>query len=852
MRELVAAGLIGLALVWPGNLGLLAQEPGVDRWSDWTVFILNDTCPDYTWGNSEAQTRDNFAELVRSQLDEMTRTDAQPEHNRHRYNAAATVEVQCFLEKYPQRQAELARRIREGRFYVSPFLCNTLWGWQSAEGLLRSLYPARRLERDWGLPKIEVAHHIECPSLPWGMAPLLSGAGLRWVNVPFLDYDCTFGRLTNPPVFVLEGPDGSRLGVILDAFASRKANYVQGAHLLDRPQELTNAWLPHYSRLGQVYPIRAVLASGTHGDTHAHSTKLTRSFVDKIIAFNASSPPLPRLVNAILPQFCTVIDQAQARRRFLPTFRGDFGHSWELWPVSLARLAAEARENERRFLAAETLLTVASLSQPRLVEWTRADRQQAEWYWAMLADHAWNGSDDPNRRENARLRRVWNHEFARLTSRLLAAGWTGLGVRPGQDSCVVFNCLSVPRSDLVRLPVSQSVAEVRAGRQSLPCQMVREQGQTVLYFVSPTIPGFGVAELRLRWGQSQAGPAHTLRASSTELESPFYRLVVDQASGGLSSLVHKPTGAELRAPNTSRTVGQTIFYDGREHTLTNVQTAVVALGPVLARLSVIGQVGELRVTNFITVYAALDRVDFDFHICKPVQTTEHRLCQVFPVTAPGSMLRVETPGAVIIPEFQPAGDLLAGADRRRLAVQGFVDVSSAQTAGVTVAPLDAFALRRDLGDVTFESLGNDQNYKEVSRDQGGDTHFRFRYVLRAHGPGYDNAATVVWSRTVGFPLLAALGDNALLQTVQGLPTIDPARALATAFKPADDPEQGGYLLRLWEIGGRSGPLGIHARTFKQAWRTDLLERDTDRLPIKGGELQLPLAAYGFAAVRLRQ
>jgi len=63
---------------------------------------------------------------------------------------------QSYLERYADRKEELIRRIKEGRVFVSPFLCNSLWAFQSVEGAIRTLYPARRLERDWGIP-IDVA-----------------------------------------------------------------------------------------------------------------------------------------------------------------------------------------------------------------------------------------------------------------------------------------------------------------------------------------------------------------------------------------------------------------------------------------------------------------------------------------------------------------------------------------------------------------------------------------------------------------------------------------------------------------------------------------------------------------------
>jgi hypothetical protein len=218
----------------------------------WTIFVANDNCPDYTWGWTEAQTRQAFADIVAAHLDEMTRTDALPPENRNCYNAAVTMEVLCFLEKYPDRNDELVRRVKEGRLFVSPYLCNTLWGFQSVEGALRAFYPARRLERQWGV-RFDSAHHIELPSLPWGHATILAGCGIKTLTVPFYKYDSTFGELTNPPLFTHEGPDGSRVLVWLDPWASNKASYTQGAKLLKTPELIRHEWLPHYASMGPSY-----------------------------------------------------------------------------------------------------------------------------------------------------------------------------------------------------------------------------------------------------------------------------------------------------------------------------------------------------------------------------------------------------------------------------------------------------------------------------------------------------------------------------------------------------------------------------------------------------------------------
>ncbi|MGA3166822.1 MAG: glycosyl hydrolase-related protein [Terriglobia bacterium] len=819
-----------------------------DNLADWTVYITNDTCPDYTWGFSEEVTRRSFAELVRAHLDEMQRTDGERAENRDRYNMAVTQEALCFVEKYPERRDELVRRIREGRVFVSPFLNNSLWGFQSVEGMIRTLYPARRLEREWGMP-MTVAHHIELPSLPWGVASILAGCGVRWLLVPFYDFDSTFAGLKNPPLFAFEGPDGARLRVIMDPWASGKWSYAQGAALLGRPELISREWLPHYAGLGEEYPLHAVLASGTHSDYSPQSASQAPGFADAIIHYNATPGPHPGLVNATLPQFTEQVDQAEARRPFLKVLRGSFGNSWESWPVSLAKCAAAMREGERRFLAAETLTALAGWVEPSAVDSSRADRERAEWDLAMLGDHAWNGTDDTNKQVNAELRRRWAEELLSIDQRLTRQAWARLGLKEGQDSLMVFNSLSFPRAGLVCVEPPPGVTGVAAGTSALNTQWADEDGRHVLCFVSPQVEGFGFKCLHLtRRSASPARAEENLRSTDRELGSPYYSLTVDPATGGLASLVWKANGRELLKRSQGRTVGQTLFFDGHDHPLEDVRSEVVSRGPVLARLKIAGRTAGIDITTFVTVYADLDQVDFDMRIKKPVSAREQRLTHTFPVIPPDAILRIETTGAVVRPQLQPAGDMLPGSDLRRFVVQGFVDASLAEGEGVALAPLDSFLLRADLDAVTFEALGNDQDYKEVIRDQAGETEFRFRYSLRAHGGGYQSAGAFAWSRSVATPLLTAWGEvpqNSLPRLV-----VDRARAIATALKPADEGSARGVIVRLWETGGTSGPLRLGAGGFRRAYRCDLLERDLGELKMENGRVAVPLRANGFGSVGL--
>ena len=640
------------------------------------------------------------------------------------------------------------------------------------------------------------------------------------------------------------------------------------ASILKKPETIEEKWIPHYASLGDAYPLRTILACGTHGDIRPTSGDQVRGIVDGIIRYNAQPGVPARLVNATHTQFWEQVDQAEKDRRFLTSVQGSFGHTWDLWPVSLAKYAANAREGERRFLAAETLLTVMSHGNSQFDAATQRDLRQAEWNWAMLSDHAWNGTTDENKRHNAELRKRWSEGLLDLADATERRGWSAAGIKRSPDHLTLFNSLSIARREAVGVEVQEGVSAVLADGLELPCQVVQEDAKEKLYFVTPDVPGFSSRRLHLQRsvgqasglpfaGESQAGssrhdtkPASALlRATPAELESPFYHLRIDQKTGGIASLVHKATNAELVKSEQPAALCQTVFFDGQDHALDGVTSKVLALGPVLARVQVNGTLQGMDVATQITLYTELDRVDCDVRIHKTLGTKQERLCQMFPLLDESATIRMASAGAIVRPQAQPTGDLLPGADPNRFAVCELINVAR-DDVSVTLTPLDAFALRLDLDSLAFEALGNDQNYREVTKDQHGVTDFRFRYSMRAHSDGYDKAAAVCFARVAATPMLHVMGRLDEQAPLPPTVTLDSKRVIATCLKPADDRTQGDCILRLWEIAGRSGPATIKLDGYRKAITTDLLERNGPELPIVNGRVTLPLKAHGYQSIRL--
>jgi hypothetical protein len=159
-------------------------------------------------------------------------------------------------------------------------------------------------------------------------------------------------------------------------------------------------------------------------------------------------------------------------------------------------------------------------------------------------------------------------------------------------------------------------------------------------------------------------------------------------------------------------------------------------------------------------------------------------------------------------------------------------------------------LRLDQGALAFEALGNDQNWREVTQDQDGVTHFRFRYSLRAHAPGYDNATALAWSRNAAAPLTLSPGRLPKKWLDRSFLGVDPMHALVTCLKPADDGAPGQAMVRLWETSGRTGVVLLDAPGYRTAQETDLLERERQALAVRQGKVSLNARGYGFSAVKL--
>ncbi len=852
--------------------GVATAVTSVGHHRPWTVYLLSDVCTDYTWVyHDEESCRADDADLMEAELALAEATREAPEANHNHYNTVHAREVEFYLERYPQHAERLFAHIRRGTVTLNPFFNMAMTCAMSLEELIRQFYPARAWAKEHGLD-IGYANHQETPTIAWAMATILAGCGINHLVKSILPYECPWAkRLEEPPVFAWEGPDGSRILV-----RRRNEDYVEGNFVL-RDLRATNAALheqilPAYERWGERYPFSAVALVGCYGDLSPQSKDLPAQKAATIAAYNAQGWEYPRLVNASHKQFWDDVDaQIAARGLQVPAYRGDYGASWDAWPVSLAYDAAAWRRAQERAGVADRLAAVLSRLDPA---WYAAHREALRQGWmnlTYLADHAWNGANDGNRALNAALRRRWQMAANQAFAAVIDDGLTALARRvPTGDEkrLLVFNSLGWARTGIVRAEGVDSASRVTdlATGEAMPTQIVEEGGRPpVLYFEARDVPAVGYRVFAAQPADRQARPADApWRFTEHGLEGPFYAVKVSPVTGGLVSLYDKTRGKELVDPSSPYHLNQCLYLsEGAEHTPQAAEVEQGPSGPLFGQLIVRTSLKNTQVTTTITLYTNLDRVDIRNEVEKIPTSEKQELDFAFPFRVPGRQYRFEAPGAIIT----PGAEQRPGAGQAVTAVRHFVDVFNDEF-GVTLSQADAYVVefghRTTLEDplepdptnstVLSLALGNLIDWQEVTRDQAGVTRFTFRYSLRGHGGGFDPVAAVRFGWEDNNELLLA----PLLPRQQGdLPSdahsfvqVEPDHVILATLKVA---EEEGLIVRLWECAGEETVASVKVSglgPLRAARRTDLLERDEDGLPVVGDATTIPVRQRGLAAARL--
>jgi alpha-mannosidase len=847
----------------------------------WTLFLVPHVHLDVGYTDYQAK-----VSAIQSRiLDEAM--DLTAKHPAFRFSTDGEWNLDQFLQsRSAAEQQRVVEAIRKQQIYIPAQSSNLLTGFPTAETLIRSLYPSADFSREHGTP-YNYANITDVPSYSWSYASILAAAGIPYFlagsnndRAPVL----LLGHLNEDSPFWWEGPDGGKVLM----WYSR--HYMQMQFLFGLPpltetgEELLPVFLQMYDQSS--YRASAAIIFGTQ----VENTDLFPQQAEIVDRWNAQYA-YPHLAYAGFHDALQEI--ARQFGAEIPTIRGDGGPYWEDGIGSDARYATVERENESRAPSAEKLLTISALVNSRLA----VNRKEDDAMWAnmvLMDEHtwtSWNSVSDPTSNEAVEQLRVKDSRAtaaAGLRDDLLRSSMASLAdtIAAGVGSVIVFNPLNWERDGEVALDLDHGMEITDRATGLAAPYLTLSEGPNFnrVEFMAKDVPGVGykVYELRAARGAA-AAPETTTR---TTLESPFYRVTLDAATGSMRSIFDKQLGKELVDTGNAWRFGQYLYVSGGDEEPNSIlQYRAVSPKPELTvRGAERGRLVSVERTPWgwrallesqaentpairteIRLFEGEKKIELIEDVEKRPELKKEAAYFAFPFAMTHPEFRYEIQNGVV----DPAKDMYPGAGHEWFSVQHWVSVEQ-DGVSATVMPLDASLVT--LGDINGGAWPtrfgqrpgvicsyamNNYWHTNYRAEQGG--HFQFRYVITS--AARTDAATL--SR-MGWEEMTPLEEDEIRSQDKALDLPRPLDGKQGSFLTVDDPdvlvdtwkaaEDGnGTILRLIDLGGaaRTEKITVPLLTIEKAEVTDAVERDAKPIvPDDPHSISVAVRPHAIVTVRI--
>ncbi len=849
----------------------------------WTLFLVPHIHLDVGYSDYQAK----VAAVQSRVIDEAMSMTAQ--HPDFRFSLDGEWDLAQFMKTRTLAEQQRAiTAIQKKQLFVPAQYANLLTGFPTAETLIRSLYASANFSREHGTP-FNYANITDVPSYSWSYASILAAAGIKYflaganyhnARAPVLPQ----GHLDEDSPFWWEGPDGKKVLLWYSRGYSQTMHFFGLPPLLSAVRETLPLFLQMYEHPS--YHADATILFGTQPE----NTDLFPQQAELAQRWN-SEYAYPRFKYSGFHEALENI--AQQFGKETPTVSGDGGPYWEDGIASDAYYAAMERDNEARGPSAEKLSTLTSLVDPKLA----ADKVDLDRMWndmVLMDEHTWDSSNsisDPTSAEAVQQLEVKNlyamkaHALTEFVTRNSMASLAD-SISTGRGSLIVFNTLNWARDGLVSfdLPKGHEIVDTTTGRV-VPVEILGggKDFQHVR-FVAENVPAVGYKTFQLRHTKGAVLPATV--AQMLTLESPYYRVELEPASGAVLSIYDKQLKRELVDRQSPYRFGQYLYVTGgnrepnrlldyrvispkptlRIHPARGGRLVSVSRTPYgwVARMEST-DINTPRISTEIQIFDSEKKIEFTEGVLKKNVDTKEGVYFAFPFAMDSPQFQYEIQNGVV----DPAKDMYPGAGHEWFSVQHWISVQQ-NGISATVVPLDASLVT--LGDINrgdwpdrfgqrrgtiFSYIMNNYWFTNYRAGQGG--RFRFRYVISS-GPSTDSArlSQMGWEEVTPLELDQVTHQDKALDTLRPLngnqmsllEVNDPDLVLDT-WKPAEDGD--GTILRFLDLGGATRTVTVQTPLLeiRQAWRADAVERNQKPLSLRADKgFRFTIHPHEIVTVRL--
>ncbi len=429
---------------------------------------------------------------------------------------------------------------------------------------------------------------------------------------------------------------------------------------------------------------------------------------------------------------------------------------------------------------------------------------------------------------------------------------------------LVFNPLAWERSGAVTVDVQMPGAEsgvsvVDSANRVVPSQVLKSDAATHRYsmlILADKVPSLGYKVLHV---VPAAKPfASDLKAQGLTLENANLKVVVDKATGCITSLYNKKDNFETLAPGACGNQLQTFKDTPKDYDAWNIDpgtldhyTAIdkadsvelVEKGPLRASIRVSRTWQNSKFVQEITLEDGSDQVnvvnDIDWH------ETHVLLKAAFPLAATSNKATYEV----------PYGSIERPTTRNNSWEQAQFEVPALRWADLGDGK-HGFSLINnskygydDKDNVLRLSLLRSPVWPDPEADRG---HQHFTYALYPHAGDWKEALTVRrgYEYNYGLKALQVESHSGSMAAEHAYVTVEPQNVVLTALKKAEDAN--GLIFRVYEWAGKSSDVQIHLpKGATSATVTNLMEKpEGSTIQVSNDTVTVPIHPYEILSVRV--
>jgi alpha-mannosidase len=794
------------------------------------------------------------------------------EYPDYTYTQSAAQYNEWIANKYPEMNEEIKKRIKEGRWevvggmWVEPDL-----NMPDGESQVRSLLLGKRFfQKQYGVD-VRIGWNPDSFGYNWQLPQIYKRSGVDY----FVTQKMAWNDTNQLPfkLFWWESPDGSKvLTYFPHDYANDNLNPVRLS--ADLVEARKNA--PGMEEMMDLYGI------GDHGGGP------TRAILDEGEHWRQPDTIMPKMQFGLAQPFFTHAEQnlssdstewnyasiakgytfpkPEESKIAIPTWKDEMYFEYHRGVMTTqANHKRNMRESEEQALNAEKYASFAWLDGDAYPnsELTEAWKKITFNGFHDLAAGSGIGIIYKEAQDDFDQVRRATNEISAKALHTLAAGVNTRGA--GAVPVLVFNPLAWPRSGVVAVNVqlpeasANGVSVMDSSGHALPATVLSSDAKTNAYKLLvdvKNVPSMGYEVLHVAAGAKPF--VSDLKASGTTLENAELRVVVDPATGCITSLFDKRANFESLAKGACGNQLQTFKdtpknYDawnidpGTLDHMTPIETvdsvALVEKGPMRAIIRVSRSWQSSKFVQDITLYAGADTVDVVNDL--DWQETHVLLKAAFPLAASGPMASYEIPYGNI--ERPTTRNNTWEEARFEVPAMRWADLGDHQH-GFSLINESKYGY--DAKDNVLRlSLLRSPTWPDPDADRG---HHHFSYALYPHAGTWKEARTERAGYEYNYRLKAMQVEShtGSLPAEHSYLSVAPENVVLTAVKKAED--DNGLIFRVFEWAGKQSevtftvPPGATAAT-----ETNLMEKTVGTpLPLSGDKVTIPIHPYEILSIRV--